>query len=158
MINLCDALKAALSLPEGHAVCGVLMAGYPDEMKHLMKANAGLESRMPYVIEFPNYTKVQLFEIFMKMVNKSFDYAEGFEEVAKEYFNKLPEELISSKEFSNARFVRNLFERTWGKAAMRSQLDRVEKLTLSKEDFLLASSEDEFKINEKKPKNTLGFA
>ncbi|MBQ9975352.1 MAG: AAA family ATPase [Clostridia bacterium] len=136
----------------------VIMAGYPDEMKHLMKANAGLESRMPYVIEFPNYTKVQLFEIFMKMVNKSFDYAEGFEEVAKEYFNKLPEELISSKEFSNARFVRNLFERTWGKAAMRSQLDRVEKLTLSKEDFLLASSEDEFKINEKKPKNTLGFA
>ncbi len=136
----------------------VIMAGYPDEMKHLMKANAGLESRMPYVIEFPNYTKGQLFEIFMKMVKKSFEYSDGFEKAVEEYFDNLPDELVSSKDFSNARFVRNLFERTWGKAAMRSQLDRVEKLTLSKEDFLLASSEDEFKINMKKTKNALGFA
>ena len=31
MINRCEALQAALHLPEGHQVYGVLMAGYPDE-------------------------------------------------------------------------------------------------------------------------------
>lgn len=31
MVNECEDLKAALNLPEGHQVYGVLMAGYPDE-------------------------------------------------------------------------------------------------------------------------------
>lgn len=31
MVNACDELKAALRLPEGHEVFGVLMAGIPDE-------------------------------------------------------------------------------------------------------------------------------
>ena len=31
MVNQCEELKAALNLPEGHQVCGVLMAGHPDE-------------------------------------------------------------------------------------------------------------------------------
>ncbi|MBR4288693.1 MAG: hypothetical protein IKT50_04575, partial [Clostridia bacterium] len=132
-------------------------AGYPDEMATLMKANAGLESRMPYVIEFPNYTREQLFEIFMRMVQKTFTYQEGFDAVAKEYFDSLPEEWISSKEFSNARFVRNLFERTWGKAMLRAQLNKEEPSVLTKQDFLLASAEKEFKKIMVKPNRSLGF-
>lgn len=31
MVNQCEELKSALSLPEGHQVCGVLMVGIPDE-------------------------------------------------------------------------------------------------------------------------------
>ena len=31
IVNLCDDLKSALHLPEGHRVYGVLMAGMPDE-------------------------------------------------------------------------------------------------------------------------------
>lgn len=31
MVNICDELRAALRLPEGHQVYGVLMAGIPDE-------------------------------------------------------------------------------------------------------------------------------
>lgn len=34
MINLCGELKTALAIPEGHQVCCVLMAGYPDEYYH----------------------------------------------------------------------------------------------------------------------------
>ncbi|MBR5774041.1 MAG: AAA family ATPase [Clostridia bacterium] len=122
----------------------VIMAGYPDEMNELMKANAGLESRMPFIIEFPNYTREQLFQIFMQMVNKTFKYQEGFEEAVKEYFDSLSDDLITAKEFSNARFVRNLFERTWGKAVLRAQLNKEDAAVLRKEDFLLASSEKEF--------------
>ncbi len=135
----------------------VIMAGYPDEMKELMKANPGLESRMPYVIEFPNYTREQLFEIFMKMVDKSFAYSEDFKNAVKEYFDSLPSDIIDAKDFSNARFVRNLFERTWGKAILRSQLAKCECSNLTKEDFLLASSEKEFKKIMEKQVRTLGF-
>lgn len=135
----------------------IIMAGYPDEMATLMKANAGLESRMPYVIEFPNYTREQLCDIFMLMVNKTFTYSEGFDTAVKEYFDSLPEELISSKEFSNARFVRNLFERTWGKAMLRAQLNKEDPSVLVKQDFLLASSEKEFGKIMKKPSRSLGF-
>lgn len=135
----------------------IIMAGYPDEMATLMKANAGLESRMPYVVEFPNYTRNQLYEIFMRMVQKTFTYREGFDVAAKEYFDSLPEEWISSKEFSNARFVRNLFERTWGKAMLRAQLNKEDPSVLIKQDFLLASADKEFKKIMVKPNRSLGF-
>ncbi len=135
----------------------VIMAGYPEEMDTLMKANAGLESRMPFVIEFPNYNREQLFQIFMNMVSKSFTYDAEFEQAAHDYFSALPEDLITSKEFSNARFVRNLFERTWGKAAMRAQLNKDGNITLLKQDIHLATTEKEFAILAKKPNRTLGF-
>ena len=136
----------------------VIMAGYPDEMETLMKGNAGLASRMPYVVEFPNYTREQLFEIFMLMTKKSFACGEGFEAAVQEYFTSLPDAVVQAKEFSNARFVRNLFERTWGKAVLRAQLNKEDCSVLTKEDFLLASAEKEFKrIMEKKPNARLGF-
>lgn len=136
----------------------VIMAGYPEEMDKLLKSNVGLESRMPYIIEFPNYTKEQLKEIFMSMVNKSFKYKDDFLPAVEEYFSLLSDDVINSKEFSNARFVRNLFERTWGKAAMRSQIAKTDEIMLTKEDFILATSEKEFDKIIKKRSVTLGFA
>lgn len=135
----------------------VIMAGYPDEMQTLMGGNSGLESRMPYLIEFPNYTREQLAEIFMRMTDKHFDYADDLQEAVRDYFMALPEELVTSKNFSNARFVRNLFERTWGKAVLRSQLDRVDDIILTREDFEAASADHEFKNPDAKKPRVLGF-
>lgn len=135
----------------------VIMAGYTEDMQELMQANAGLESRMPYIIDFPNYTREQLYDIFMQMVNKNFTFSEGFTEAVREYFETLPDEVINTKEFSNARFVRNLFERTWGKAVLRAQLNKADLSILTKEDFLMASSDKEFKKIMRKPNRTLGF-
>lgn len=135
----------------------VIMAGYTDDMNELMKGNIGLASRMPYVIEFPNYTRQQLFEIFMLMVNKTIKYEVGFDDVVKEYFDTLSEDVITAKEFSNARFVRNLFERTCGKAALRVQLNKDDPNLLIKEDFLAASSEAEFAKMMQKKNPRIGF-
>ncbi len=133
----------------------VIMAGYPDEMNTLMTANAGLESRMPYVIEFPNFTREELLEIFKSMSSK-FKFEEQLFEVAKNYFESLSDETINAKEFSNARFVRNLFERTWAKASMRTQLEGGNTVCLKACDFCLAISDKEFNFNVKK-KNRMGF-
>ena len=134
----------------------VIMAGYTDEMNKLMEGNNGLKSRMPYTIEFPNFTREQLNEIYASMVKSKFKYEPQLLDVAHNYFTSLSDEVILSKEFSNARFVRNLFERTWAKAAMRSQLDKTSEIVLTKDDFERASSEKDFSFNIKK-KTIIGF-
>ena len=134
----------------------VVMAGYTDEMETLMKANPGIRSRMPVILHFPNYTKKQLFAIFMLMVRKHFQYDPALEHEASKYFDALSEEYVQSKEFANARFVRNLYERTWSKAALRCSLSGVKTILLTREDFIAARGEKEF--NEKiEVKKTVGF-
>lgn len=153
-----EALDTLIAEMENHrSDFVVIMAGYPDEMETLMRGNAGLESRMPYVIEFPNYTREQLYRIFMRMADKSFTYDESFREAARAYFDALPEETITAKTFSNARFVRNLFERTWGKAVMRTQLAQSAELCLRKEDLLAAGADREFQKTVAKRSRPVGF-
>ena len=122
----------------------VVMAGYTEEMESLMKVNPGLRSRMPYLLEFKSYTKQQLFEIFMQMVKKHFEYEPELEEQAKEYFLSLSDGYIEAKEFANARFSRNLYERTWSKGALRCSLAGKTDIILTRDDFVSASSEKEF--------------
>ena len=134
----------------------VIMAGYTDDMDTLMKGNAGLVGRMPYVIEFPNFTREQLYNIFVSML-EGCKYNEDLLEKAKEYFFALSDELIKSKEFSNARFVRNLYERMWAKALRRCQLEKTEEVVLSAQDFEQASTEKGFKAMMEKKTARLGF-
>ena len=134
----------------------VILAGYTEDMDTLMKANQGLASRVPYVIEFPNFSREQLFLIFKSMAEGKFSCDKGFFDAAEAYFNGMPDSLLSSKTFSNARFVRNLFERTWAKAAMRCQLGGRKEVVLTKEDFEHASADKEFILNIPK-KTRIGF-
>lgn len=153
-----EALDTLISEMENHRNdLVVIMAGYTDEMDKLMSGNLGLESRMPYIIEFPNYTREQLAQIYMKMAER-IKCSPDLEETVKAYFNSLPQEVIGSKSFSNARFVRNLFERTCAKAGIRCKLNKDKELVLTKEDFRQASSERVFdKLVAKKPKARMGF-
>lgn len=154
-----EALETLIAEMENHrGDLVVIMAGYTDEMEKLMKGNAGLESRMPYIIEFSNYSREELYLIMMKMVEGRVEYTEDFSLAARDYFSSLSDEVLSSKSFSNARFVRNLFERTCAKAGIRQRLERSKKLVLTREDFFLASSERAFEsLVEKKPKGKIGF-
>ena len=152
-----EALDTLIAEMENHrSDMVVIFAGYKDEMEQLMKGNAGLKSRIPYKIEFPNFSKEQLYDIFVNMLKESFKYEESLLECAKEYFMNLSDDFINSKEFSNARYVRNLFERTWAKACMRSQLDGLSTITLTKVDFEIATMDNDFmKVEPKRRK--IGF-
>ena len=134
----------------------VIMAGYNEDMDKLMGANLGLASRMPYTIEFPNFTKEQLYDIFVSMVKENFKHEDGLFDAAHEFFTNMPDEVVSAKDFSNARYVRNLFERTWAKAAMRCQLSGKTDIVLTRDDFVLAGADKEFVSNIPK-KTRLGF-
>lgn len=137
----------------------VIMAGYTDEMETMIKGNAGLASRVPYTIEFKNFTREELHKIFVSMISKgTFGYDEDVITAAKEYFDSIPDKVINAKEFSNARFVRNLFERTWAKATMRCQLAKT-TVRLTKDDFTRATSDREFTFTAMmdKKKGKIGF-
>lgn len=149
-----DTLTAEMENHRGDFV--VIMAGYPDEMQTLLEANPGLESRMPYVVEFPNYDRAALCAIFMRFCEKA-TVTDDLAAAVRAYFDALPDAVLAAENFSNARFVRNLFERTCGKATMRARLAGAETVVLSKEDFRAAGSDREFAaLMEKKPKR-MGF-
>ena len=122
----------------------VIMAGYTADMDKLMEGNLGLKSRMPHTIEFPNFTRDELYNIFVAQMKGKFKCDKGMLEAVRKFFTELPDSVLQSKDFANARYVRNLYERTWAKAAMRCQLSGKTDVVLTREDFELASSDKEF--------------
>lgn len=122
----------------------VIMAGYTDDMDKLMEANSGLRSRMPYIIEFKSYKREQLADIFMNYVNRHFTAGAGLKEAVNTYFDSLEDSFLKSKEFANARFVRNLYERTWSKAALRITNTGISDIELTVADFESAKADKEF--------------
>ena len=153
-----EALDTLIAEMENHRddMC-VIMAGYTDEMETMLRGNAGMRSRIPYSIDFPNYTKEELGDIFFSMLGENFEYEKPLEKAVRKFFGGLSDEAISGKGFSNARFVRNLYERTWGKAAYRSRLDDGEIRILAS-DLAGAAEEKEFRqLLEKTARRPIGF-
>ncbi len=137
----------------------IILAGYPKEMAQLMALNPGLAGRIPYVLEFPNYTREELAAIFMQMVrNSSFEAGEGLQEASQRYFLGLSDQVVLAPDFSNGRFVRNLFERAWSKTVMRTQMDGTDPRVITVEDFETAAQEDTKTLSAKAGKrNRMGF-
>ena len=108
----------------------VILAGYTEEMQQFIDSNPGLQSRFNRYIEFPDYSAEELYEIFEKNL-KQFDYKIANEAIMplKDYFTKAC--FNKDKNFGNARFVRNLFEKT-----IEKQANRLSKETNLTEDKL----------------------
>lgn len=96
----------------------VILAGYSVEMQQFIDSNPGLQSRFNRYIEFPDYSAEELYQIFEKNA-KEFDYkiSKDAEISLKAFF----ENTVANKDknFGNARFVRNLFEKTIERQANR---------------------------------------
>ena len=153
-----EALDTLIAEMENHrSDFVVIMAGYTDEMDTMMKGNAGLASRVPYTIEFPNFTREELYKIFVAILGKQMEYDEDLLPAVEQYINSLPDEVLESKEFSNARFVRNLFERTLAKAATRTQMERLDTVKLTAADFNRAICDAEFRFENMSRHNVIGF-
>lgn len=110
----------------------VILAGYSKEMQDFINTNPGLQSRFNRYIDFPDYSAAELLQIFEKNVEK-FDYKLEKEALVamSEYFQHAVENKDAN--FGNARFVRNIFEKTLEKQANRLSTDPeldTEELTL----------------------------
>ncbi len=136
-----EALNTLLAEMENHRKdMLVIMAGYEEEIDELMQHNPGLSQRVPYTIRFENYSKEALANIFLSMAAK-FLYNEEFTAAVRKHFETLPNNIYYSPNFSNARYVRNLFERTVSKAVLRAHLEKEKVATLNVTDFEKAVDE-----------------
>jgi Cdc6-like AAA superfamily ATPase len=87
----------------------VIFAGYTKEMQDFINSNSGIASRIGYTLNFKDYTEDELLEIFKGMVKKA-----GFK-ITNEALYKarnIIKEHLNDKNFGNARFVRNMYEKT----------------------------------------------
>ena len=96
----------------------VIVAGYTDEMQRFIDTNPGLESRFNRYIHFPDYTASELADIF-RLRAKSAQYvlSKDVEHWLVPYIGLQTKN--RDKKFGNGRWVRNLFEKTIERQAMR---------------------------------------
>lgn len=106
----------------------VILAGYSDEMKQFIDSNPGLQSRFNRYIHFEDYSAEELTSIYEFNLAK-YDYKmnAGAQEAIKEVMT----EAVANKDknFGNARFVRNLFEKTLERQAKRLASSSLSSLT-----------------------------
>ena len=96
----------------------VIIAGYSNEMKKFMEINSGLESRFNRTIEFPDYSAKELAEIYRSMAKRAkYRLSDDVEHWLVPYISMLTEK--RDKNFGNARWARNLFEKTVERQALR---------------------------------------
>ena len=96
----------------------VIIAGYSDEMKKFMAINSGLESRFNRTIDFPDYTTAQLAAIFRSMAKKGrYTLSPDVEKWLEPYIGMLTRKRTAK--FGNARWARNLFEKSIERQALR---------------------------------------
>ena len=112
----------------------VIFAGYTKEMQDFLDSNSGIVSRIGYTLNFPDYTTDELIEIFKTFTNKA-----GFivEDDAIDYLKEIIEHNRNMKNFGNARFIRNIYEKTIVKHASRVKDKKQLKIlkTITKEDI-----------------------
>ncbi|WP_106767790.1 AAA family ATPase [Paenibacillus faecalis] len=125
----------------------LILAGYSDEIDFFMCSNPGLHSRFPIQMDFPDYNMDQLIQI-SELMAKERDYI-----LMPQSMMKLREHLQVEKEsqlhaFSNARYVRNLIEKSIRNQAVRllnqyvaGNPSKLELMTLRPEDFKLVGKQ-----------------
>ncbi len=103
----------------------VIFAGYTKEMQDFLNANSGIVSRIGYTVEFEDYTTEELIKIFEQFMSKS-----GFvvTDKAIEKVKELIEEYKGTKNFGNARFVRNIYEKSIVKHASNTKGKKSKKI------------------------------
>lgn len=104
-----EAIATLLKLMEDHRdEFVVVVAGYPQEMARFLDSNPGVASRFPRHLTFPDYTDLELTDIFASMAREAgLSLGEGTASRVRRLLGTTPRDHA----FGNARLVRNLLER-----------------------------------------------
>lgn len=113
----------------------VILAGYTDEMRELLKKNPGLKSRINMEINFKDYTEEELLEIAESYAQKNqFTLSED----GKKAFMKKIQSEKAQEHFGNGRSARSLIEDAIKEKALRiggTAASKEELTTLTAVDF-----------------------
>lgn len=119
----------------------LILAGYGEEMDYFLQTNPGLPSRFPIQVDFSDYTVDQLIQI-SELMAKDRDYILMPQAILKLRQHIVQEKTEGLHAFSNARYVRNMIEKSIRNHAVRllnqyenSNPGKQELMTLRTEDF-----------------------
>ena len=131
-----EAIAVLLKEMEDH--CGqfcVILAGYQEEMKAMLSANSGFESRIQFTLDFPDYTREELGEIaetFLNDKNYKID-AQALNRLLDitDYYRQRPN-------FANARTVRNILDQVIMNQNLRTEDDDDNRVLIASdvEDYI----------------------
>jgi len=132
-------LKRMEDMREGFAV---IAAGYTDEMERFINSNPGLKSRFSRYFYFNHYTPDELIKIFNIFADNvefklSSDAADKLKELIIHFYN------IRSRNFGNARFVRNVFDKI-----VQNQADRLASLASLTNELLCEVTAEDIPLKE----------
>jgi uncharacterized tellurite resistance protein B-like protein len=115
----------------------VILAGYPAEMQTMLKSNPGLSSRFNRVLDFADYTPLELARIFSWQCEKN-HYKLSPAARARLMVGLTELHRRRDRHFGNGRAVRNLFEH-----AVRRMANRIAELReISTDQLMLLEAED----------------
>ena len=90
----------------------IILAGYPDEMESMLKANKGLQSRFPYTFHFEDYSEQELVDIaVLTAQNSGYTFSDEALERVRNLIRREMERPTTGRDqqhFGNARFVTRL--------------------------------------------------
>ena len=95
----------------------VIFAGYPDRMEKFLSRNPGLRSRVPFMVEFKDYSADELTEIAKAEAARR-GYTIGSD--VENRIHDICSAAMKAEEFGNGRFSRNLVESAIMRSASRT--------------------------------------
>lgn len=115
----------------------VIIAGYQKEMKRFIDSNPGLQSRFNRYIDFPDYSAPELVDIFKMYLKKNqYELSAGAEDLLRKNMQYAVDN--KDRNFGNARYVRNVFEK-----CIQEQANRLEKSrNLTRKELTELTAED----------------
>lgn len=118
----------------------VILAGYSDEMRTMVRSNPGLSSRVNTTIHFEDYTPQELGLIFESMCkNNQYTLSAAARHRLLIAFHRLYEK--RDRHFGNGRLARNVFE-----DSVRKLADRVVGITPLSESLLTSLTEQDISV------------
>ena len=118
-----------------------ILAGYKDEMRSMLSANPGFESRIQFTLEFPDYTREELGQIAIAfLAKKKYSIAPA----ALALLLDVTEYYRGQKNFANARTIRNILDQVIMNQNLRTEDtgDDSEIIPSDVEDYIMDENID----------------
>lgn len=119
----------------------VIFVGYKDEMEPFFEHNPGLSSRIPYLINFADFTDAQLWNILRSNITKRYGGKVKIEKGLDGLYMRIAIRRLAqgrgSRSFGNARAVQNLLDRI-----EQRQAQRLKREMRMSPDFQILTKED----------------
>lgn len=117
----------------------VILAGYNERMKGFLELNEGLKSRIPYWVDFPDYSTEELLDIFQLM---SDERGLTVTEDAKKEASLIFEKVRCLDNFGNGRYVRNFIEKAIQNQSVRLHEQYAEVESIPEDKLFTLTAED----------------